>query len=595
MKAFKVKSNILLLLTLLLTLGVNSCTEDLSEKSDGKSNGESNGFLTLYISTIKYATRDGSQVAATEEEKKINSLFLYLFNEDETLYRKVTLKENAETENTGYGNHEIKDISKGKYYAVITANIEDYIKEPDKLTENINKSELENLVLTFKNRIEADNLPMVWFSDNPENDSQTSDGKITIEDNTVIESTLTFLCAKVRLTVLFDYSGVENVEASLEAYVSDVVSNTSLKNIDDDSKDSDILDSNDENNGWEINLGKYEYPENYPKQEGSGSEEVASDLTEKLKNKNNNKFAWQGIIYIPENLTNKPSKIKAKLTVNGEEKDKELYIHNGDNEINSHEILRGNMYDITLEVTKPQNFIYRVYWPVDCGPSLYIKNFKGVYESIDGNASDFEKSKNIGVLWQDLFYYHEFQSTQSLDSYFTCQFIKNGIEGEELSNLKIADCFTPLKIDNKIIYVGYIQVDSNNNPYTVSNSFPLSIHTDDFIDFYWDYNLKVNNIYLPWVSLWIGEIREQQILLQEISNAFYYQGKPTAIKSKTYYQVYGWYMKENCYTINFQFAEQSNGINFTDPYSFSVWDSNVSVIINSDKRKSWTVFIDELP
>lgn len=141
---------------------------------------------------------------------------------------------------------------------------------------------------------------------------------ITPTDTPVIYADMTFLCAKVRYTILFD--ATLPTESNPNGGISSGFGNNSIRFYVDDSSsttptaeklkkrtyidlESDESDSNFVDGSWNLQLNRYVWPEigdKYPQY-------PAQELTPWTKTldewKANRQRAWQGIVYLPENDT----------------------------------------------------------------------------------------------------------------------------------------------------------------------------------------------------------------------------------------------------------------------------------------------------
>lgn len=318
------------------------------------------GYMSnLYIIGVKYANIDDNG-NETPLEKKDRIVYTFSLN---------PVGENFQKPVDGNNNGIHEDVEKdyhifnvalypGKYKFGLLANVDLYLWRAQKISDFTKEEDLENLVLYFSQDtpLVPYHLPMaclpndIYYTDvdNPTKKAakDEKDNLITItkERGTHIWADMTFLCSKVRYTILFDKTpgGISeafgnswirfNVDDNYRPIATNLRSYTELmpevENKDKVKVDYDFVlqpnspsgNSNDDskvdgytgstysaNRGWwSMNIGRYQWQEtegeDYPKKPSSelklwsGSADSWIESPQKV---------WQGIVYLPENLNDK--------------------------------------------------------------------------------------------------------------------------------------------------------------------------------------------------------------------------------------------------------------------------------------------------
>lgn len=296
-----------------------------SEESATLTPDTQNSDIILRIPNLpadRFATRGDKDI--TGGEGKISELRLVIFKSDDngstfsyhknldlSTYTSLNAHDNSTEVNiTGH-------LDRDKTYRFyLLANISHYIA--GSAADLNSEADINGMTLDFgsgddyklKNGVPSDKgLPMACMAGEMRVDGLTvADGKIAIKSNEakVIHADLTFLCAKLRYTVLFDNTatGFSNSGFGDNDFT---LSRVDFSNISDKTR----IDPNTTADGLspfslthDFSLCQYpDYPDTYPVIEGAdGSEKlednnlpIISDLTD------DGRHAWQGIIYLPEN------------------------------------------------------------------------------------------------------------------------------------------------------------------------------------------------------------------------------------------------------------------------------------------------------
>ncbi len=225
-------------------------------------------------------------------EGTIKTLWLLAYNTDNSDYNVIRQLQSSGQLTHEYSEYRI-EFKPGKYRIYVVANLDQYIAT--KISASTEESYLENLILNFspyKLPNTADGLPMACLP--AEVDGADTDGIITVEAGKTKEilTDLTFLCAKVRYTILFDNSeggfsreafGASTVTFN-SASLTGVIPSTPLTgavNTPDGAFEVDPIDLKAVNDSKDLN--DLADPGFSPSATGA-------------------QRAWQGTMYLPENL-----------------------------------------------------------------------------------------------------------------------------------------------------------------------------------------------------------------------------------------------------------------------------------------------------
>lgn len=322
---------------------------------------------------------------------------------------------------SSYTKYTLKDVYQGSYKIYILANIDDYL-EPEESTTKLtditfnSESDITNLQLYFHadDPIEPGEIPMAATPDN----GGISNSYISLGTNSnPITATMSFLCSKVRYTILFDASPnghsskfgdkrIEFVGTDISTpYAQNILSSTPLP---EKGNYGSPIES-----GWNMYLLRYNYPAdgiNYPK---SSSSSLGSPVSEW---KNDAQRAWQGVIYLPENLSNNKTTLNFYYEIDGIpcNTPKTIPLFDDSNSGNhssasgsgnsyvgsttSTGLTRGKMYDVVALVKDPNVFDitvttskkYRFYWPkeLSSGIILTLENDEILVDNSEGTISE---------------------------------------------------------------------------------------------------------------------------------------------------------------------------------------------------------------
>ena len=283
------------------------------------------------------------------KEGDIHSLWLLAYNTDNSDYNVIRQLQSSGQLTHEYSEYRI-EFKPGTYRIYVVANLDEYIT--GEISTSTEESYLEKLILNFspeKLPNTTDGLPMACLP--AQVDGADPDlGIITVEAGTTktIQTDLTFLCAKVRYTILFDNS---EGGFSREAFGSSTVTfNTaSLTGVRKETPLTDAVNALD--GAFEVGaqLRAVTYPNDLSDPKDLSDLKDAADA---------NKRAWQGTMYLPENLLTGARTILhlgATLDGNGANLSYTVKLPKNAAEANDSEpdytLTRGHFYDLVGRVT----------------------------------------------------------------------------------------------------------------------------------------------------------------------------------------------------------------------------------------------------
>lgn len=336
-------------------------------------NPDEEGYMSnLYVIAVKYADiDDNGKIQERDAENRI--VYTFALNPvGEEFDKGKDENKNDEYEDTELDYHTFNvALYPGKYKFGVLANVDLYLWRAQKISDFTKEDDLNNLVLYFSesNPLVPYHLPMaclpdkIKYSDNTHSEktsvSNEKDNLITISKNsgTQIYADMTFLCSKVRYTILFDKTegGISeafgsswirfnvdelnnpiatnlrswtvliprpNGEANPEIKVANPFitrSGSSSVSSEDEEKKPDGYTGSSyqaQMGWWSMNIGRYywhkEEKECYPKKPNSTLMPWDKSTNEWIESE---KKVWQGIVYLPENLNDQILKREIGKTV----------------------------------------------------------------------------------------------------------------------------------------------------------------------------------------------------------------------------------------------------------------------------------------
>ncbi len=317
-----------------------------AEAADSPANAGTNAGASGNSPAPAASRAEEKDLDTKAKEGDIHSLWLLAYNTTNPDYNVIRQLQSSGQLTHEYSEYRI-EFKPGTYRIYVVANLDEYIT--GEISTSTEESYLEKLILNFspdKLPNTTDGLPMACL---PAQVDGASDGYITVEAGTTktIQTDLTFLCAKVRYTILFDNS---EGGFSREAFGSSTVTfNTaSLTGVRKETPLTDAVNALD--GAFEVGaqLRAVTYPNDLSDPKDLSDLKDAADA---------NKRAWQGTMYLPENLLTGARTILhlgATLDGNGANLSYTVKLPKNAAEANDspeNTLTRGHFYDLVGRVT----------------------------------------------------------------------------------------------------------------------------------------------------------------------------------------------------------------------------------------------------
>ena len=373
----KLFNGFVFILVIVLGISIQSCSDSL-EYNQNELLG-SDRMINILIPNVEIAAKYGisrsdenqNKNALTEaEEGKINNLWFYAYpvdaqgNSDSNRQPVCQNLSNVTGQDyLSYKSFPIGPFEDGGYHVYLLANISDYLTPGNSLSTATSENDIKELVLNFSTEkyLTTGNLPMVCRNTEiKEENSSTpvANGIYNFQknDSKNIFADLTFLCTKIRYTILFDNteSGFSKNFSSSDvdftaATANNVIRETSLY----PEKEQISHEVLNNVNKFLREHTKVCYPdENDISQKEflneNGPTKYIEDLSILKSETDKSQKAWQGTLYLPENLSDN----KTKITLDAEGIEvKSSYdlplFKNG-------KLQRGNFYDVVTKLINPE-------------------------------------------------------------------------------------------------------------------------------------------------------------------------------------------------------------------------------------------------
>lgn len=357
-------SHILLLTVLLLTVLTAGCSDDISD--DRKGHGEESVLLMIPTPHLEGTRAEDAALNKTMNEGHISSLWFYAFPADGTDADNrvaVDLTPSDSKLTHDYRQEEVR-VKAGKYRVYMVANIEGL--NGDSSEDAIKAASIEYSTSKMPNT--TDGLPMACLPKEVKVGETTpevvADGIVTVENGkqTTLWIDLTFLCAKVRYTLLFDKSAAG---FSHEAFGSQALTFTGLEKVSGVRSVTSVTDANTPDSGTpfeiddcsEFNGAPRMYPTDYSKfiELNSSNDPSENELDVLIGQPDPDKRAYQGTLYLPENLVKSaPTRLLFGAELDGGSQKLQYHVdlpplYKGNS--NREPMRRGHFYDIIGRVT----------------------------------------------------------------------------------------------------------------------------------------------------------------------------------------------------------------------------------------------------
>lgn len=471
-----------------------SCINEINYKQEDPSSEIKSFSLFIPKNSNPFSTRNNG---LNKTEGNINTLWVCAFpideNSGETKVIEISHFKESNPLKEGYDQYKL-ELKEGRYNIYVLANIEKYLNS-FRLNSSIGEEDLKSLVLNFSevNYLQSGNLPLISFGEDicyGENKTKATEAGVPITDNTIIYANLQFLCAKVRFTILFDNTP-SGFSTAFEKIDIDFNSTIKISNI---ITDTPLFRSYLEDETFNIEtelLKRVDYPvqgSEYFDIENKGSN-LLQDLTplQEGTGSESNQKAWQGIVYLPENLTANITQLY--FTAQGSEVITDQYYYSIKASGNSEEanIKRGNFYDIVVKIKNKTQFEDEIEF------NISDWNLENLYYLLHGPYELEIEKTNINVSsdsWSETIWLKTNISPENIEFQFP------EIEiGGELLPLYTAELIHSLDpINGQIVY----STDSKGNylcHVKINSKIPyFSISGKDLSDYNYFY-IKVGNIY----------------------------------------------------------------------------------------------------
>lgn len=279
-----------ILTVMLAMLALVACSDDTQFEAP---TGDGNTLRVIVpLSRASLPSADGTGETATEDERKVNSLRIFIF--DSTT---GALVENYSVGSiTGTEIYEFK-VNPGTYKVYAVANLESVVADVDK------EITLQQKILEFnaaKNLPQSGNLPMIY--------EPTETVTVTAKDHKSVTASMKFACVKVRYNLLLDVDASTQAQASfgtcglvVDDVAAEQVATEAQLGKPYEKKDVTTFDP-------ALDAGKY-YDSNSA---------LDSPTNETLTPANSRKWLYQGVVYLPERYVtdnSKQTRLKFKATL----------------------------------------------------------------------------------------------------------------------------------------------------------------------------------------------------------------------------------------------------------------------------------------
>lgn len=231
--------------SLLVTSSLLSCSDNLKEDLVAPEDNQGMSIVIFSIpdeETVQFGNREtGTRVEATDLENTFNNIYLvYQYVKDgkgkdvtDNAFRIEDLTGKGSNLINGYRDYTLSFVP-GQYRFFVVVNYDEYLGDGKTVANSITSiDEIEEKINNFSTsqNIIAGHLPMGCLDTEMfRNGYRISSGIVTIDgsNTNVITAPLTFLCAKVRYTILFDASSGGISEAFGEKRIRFDVNNEEL-------------------------------------------------------------------------------------------------------------------------------------------------------------------------------------------------------------------------------------------------------------------------------------------------------------------------------------------------------------------------------
>ncbi|MCH5230069.1 MAG: hypothetical protein J1F12_08790 [Muribaculaceae bacterium] len=356
-------------MAVLLTLG--ACTDDVDTRK-ALPEIQAN-TLTIHIPNPEIAAEYGAtrsdqyqNTRAKDEtyEANINELWFFAYPcGDDTSGRNPVIEKLTPQGSVNfvpdaeYSTLSVSGITDGDYHIYLLANFERYLEKGKEITTSISEEDLQKLVADFSTNYLVNNqLPMYCLNTQVGYSKNTPIGEAGVftynDTHKELYANLTFLCAKVRYTILFNKDDFSNNFSSNNidfkaASASNIRQQTAWHT--NGQAKSDFL----ENGISDLTIKAREYPDPTSHYfDENGPQEYENDLKETTFGESDKQRAWQGIVYLPENKLADEDRTYLTFSAEGDEvKDSyDLKLFDKEGKTLDH----GKFYDVVVKLVHPE-------------------------------------------------------------------------------------------------------------------------------------------------------------------------------------------------------------------------------------------------
>lgn len=406
--------------------------------------------LTIYIPDIENVVEYVASRAETPSanladvnEAKIDNLWFFAYPvkaktsgegyEKDTSRERVIVELNNSNKATGetntvpfnYTSYEVSPFQNGGYRIYVVANIKDYLPQNSELftsggalNTNIEEEKIREAILQFStnNYLSSGKLPMACINTEIKGTGMSDDGVFTFNHSTAtgkdlqeVYADMTFLCAKVRYTVLFNKNNSKNTFSGTVDFNDNDVTAYNVINSCSLTDDGNAIDGNPKEATTILltqqPLKKKIFPNpdsQYLLTKPSEYEKDLEDYRGQINDYPEDQRAWQGVIYLPPNASLGDKRTKLHFSASGDEVNSEGYdLVLFEKEENT-KLEKGKFYDVIAELTTSQKTELEI--------KLLISDWNS--KSIDANLFgvtelevQYTKLEINSGAWSEMWYY----------------------------------------------------------------------------------------------------------------------------------------------------------------------------------------------
>ena len=426
------KYHTLILTAVFLGALLTGCSDDLSFRVDTPTTDDNT--LTIMIPNVEGAAEYGAtradgyaQTRAGEaEEGTIDNLYLIAYpvtegNAIDSKREVICQPLNTYTElnvsdaESAYKQYTVPGFQEGGYHIYVLGNLKDYLPSGITINDGLTEGSLRDIVLNFSTDkwLEKGKLPMACLNTEIKTTGNATtgiggNGIFNFTKNSKIYADLTFLCAKVRYTILFDQNttGVSNQFSSPDFMVNGVTAKKVRTQ-------TDLVDGAVKAGNSSIDNANIACIASvtYPVAGGTGNEyfSIGSQTTAPADLASHSAWtatdkqkAWQGTVYLPENKLTGTNITSLVFDVTGSEikADNCHFDLYWENPSPAHGIERGHFYDLVAKIVDPDVSKLILETNVSKWSAEQLTyTLHGPYELIVETTKIEVSSRTPGVLW----------------------------------------------------------------------------------------------------------------------------------------------------------------------------------------------------